>query len=169
MISEVKDLSHYLVLKKIKTWNEEFLFFRKYFWKTVYFVKKNIKYRLDNLISLSAIDYIKKKNHFLLSYHFLSFNQNYRLCLKIFLAENLAALSLCSLYSNAYWCEREIWDLFGIDFELNFDLRRLLNDYFFEGFSLRKDFPLFGYLEYYFNEKEKQIQLEPISSFQDIR
>ncbi len=169
MWKQLTTLQNYVVLKKIRTTSNDFLSFRKYNKKTLYFLKKNIKYKLNNLITISAIDYLKKKNHFLILYHFLSLNQNFRLCLKLFVIETLIISSISDLYQNAYWCEREIWDLFGIEFDLNLDLRRLLNDYFFEGFSLRKDFPLYGYLEYYYSEIEKQIKLEPISINQDLR
>ena len=126
-----------------------------------------------NLIDLTAIDFLNKNLdfRFKLVYNFLSFFQNRRFLLSLFFSE----ISVNSLYSlsfifkNANWLEREIWDLFGIFFCNHPDLRRILTDYGFEGFPLRKDFPTVGFVEVRYDDEKKSILYEPVSFSQEFR
>eukprot|EP01041_Mallomonas_annulata_P000675 gene675-1296_t len=97
----------------------------------------------------------------------ISFNSRIRI--KIFVNEITPVVSICDLYINANWWEREIWDLYGIYFEEHPDLRRILTDYGFEGYPMRKDFPLYGYLEVRYDETKKRVVLEPLEVSQEFR
>jgi len=109
------------------------------------------------------------KYRFSIIYDVLSLTYNVRLRIKVYLNEVEAISSLTSIYINANWWEREIWDLFGVYFENHPDLRKILTDYGFEGYPLRKDFPLYGYLDLRYDEVKKQIVVEPIELSQNFR
>ena len=83
--------------------------------------------------------------------------------------EVISVPSVIDIYVNANWWEREVWDLFGIYFENHPDLRRILTDYGFEGYPLRKDFPLYGFIEVRYDESKKQVVSEPIELTQEFR
>ena len=106
---------------------------------------------------------------FCVVYDLLSLKYNFRVRIKLFLSEITPVFSCVSIFINANWWEREIWDMFGIYFEEHPDLRRILTDYGFEGYPLRKDFPLSGYLELFYNENKKQIVVESLELTQDFR
>ena len=99
----------------------------------------------------------------------LSICYNKRLRLKIFLDETTFIFSVTSIFVNANWWEREIWDFYGIYFENHPDLRRILTDYGFEGYPMRKDFPLYGYLEVRYDDTKKRVVLEPVELSQEFR
>jgi NADH:ubiquinone oxidoreductase subunit C len=94
---------------------------------------------------------------------------NSRIRVKIFVNEITSICSSILIYKSANWWEREIWDLFGIYFRKHPDLRRILTDYGFEGYPLRKDFPLSGYVEVRYNQKKKRVILQPIELAQEFR
>ena len=102
-------------------------------------------------------------------YELLSLSFNFRIRLKVFLNEFSLISSIADVYINSVWWEREIWDLFGIFFENNPDLRRILTDYGFEGFPLRKDFPLSGFYGLYYSSVHKLVLEEPVSLPQEYR
>lgn len=118
----------------------------------VYF--KYIDYiNFTSLLDISVLDYLSNfKNRFNIIYTFWCYNLKKRIYVKIFYRHDFGVLSIKNLYMNANWLEREIWDMFGLIFRNHGDLRRILTDYGFKGFPLRKDFPLMGYMEIYFDE-----------------
>ena len=115
------------------------------FEKIVYFIKKHSLCKVEQLIDVTAVDYIDKKYRFEVAYQFLSIICNKRITLVISLIEIQSLNSISSIYSSAEWYEREIWDIFGIYFTQNKDLRRILTNYGFVGHPLRKDFPVVGF------------------------
>ena len=125
-------------------------------------LKKHIGLQYKILTCISGVDLLIKDYRFLVAYELLSLVFNSRLRVKIFLDEYMPVPSTISIFKNADWWEREIWDLFGIFFENHSDLRRILNDYNFEGHPMRKDFPLTGFIEIYYNHNTKSISYEKV-------
>jgi len=122
------------------------------------------------LLDITAVDYVKTKDVFELIYVFLNSFKNFRLFIHGFVSVlHCNVCSLSSLYFSANWLEREVWDMFGIFFLNNTDLRRLLTDYGFNGYPLRKTFPLVGYLQVRYDEITKKVILEPLKLIQDFR
>ena len=117
-----------------------------------YFLKIQTYLQFQILNSIIGLDNLNRLNRFELIYDLLSIQYNFRLRIKIYSNElNTTFFSITNIFLNACWWEREIWDLFGIYFLNNPDLRTILTDYGFEGYPLRKDFPLSGYLELNYN------------------
>jgi NADH-quinone oxidoreductase subunit C len=125
---------------------------------------------LFSLVDITALDYRSINSSFILVYQLLSIPFNYRVTLKIILNEkdNIVP-SLVNIFPSSNWLEREIWDMFGIFFSNHPDLRRILTDYGFQGFPLRKDFPLTGFVELFYSEEEKRIIYAPIELSQEYR
>lgn len=132
-------------------------------------LKFHIHFRYTLLTSIAGLDYLHSKYRFCLAYDLLSILQNSRIRLKIFVNEITFVETVEDIFFNANWWEREIWDLFGIYFKFHSDLRRILTDYGFEGFPMRKDFPLSGYFEVRFDQTKNRVILEPISLAQSLR
>jgi NADH/F420H2 dehydrogenase subunit C len=138
--------------------------------KVLLFLKYNINTQLKLLMDICGIDYMEKyKNRFEISYNLLSVKYWTRLHIKIHINEFIPINSIISIFKSANWYEREIWDMFGIFFKNHNDLRRILTDYGFEGFPLRKDFPQTGYIELRYNNDFKHLIYEPIELSQDFR
>jgi NADH dehydrogenase (ubiquinone) Fe-S protein 3 len=135
----------------------------------LFFLKNHTNSQFKLLSEICAIDYINKKQRFEIVYNLLSIRFNSRLKVKININELQPIDSIISIYLAANWCEREIWDMFGIFFSNHPDLRRILTDYGFEGHPLRKDFPLSGFLEVFYNELKKRVVYEPINLSQQYR
>lgn len=112
---------------------------------------------------------INKKSRFNIIYNMLSLFYNKRIYIYKTHLENYFTLSVTSFFDSAAWLEREVWDLFGVFFKNNFDLKRILTDYGFEGFPLRKDFPISGFLEVTYNEKTKSIIYKKNEIAQEFR
>lgn len=123
----------------------------------------------EQLVDLVVYDRPGKKFRFTLIYNLLSITYNQRLHLLIERDELTYIPSITDLYPSAGWLEREVWDRFGIFFSQNPDLRRLLTDYGFSGFPLRKDFPLTGFLETYYSDEQKRIVYQPVELSQERR
>jgi NADH-quinone oxidoreductase subunit C len=121
------------------------------------------------LCDICGVDYPNRPLRFEVVYNLLSMSRNQRIRLKVDTDEEQPAPSVVSLYSSAGWWERETWDLFGIYFADNPDLRRILTDYGFEGHPLRKDFPLTGYVELRYDEDQKAVVYEPVKLQQEFR
>ena len=121
------------------------------------------------LSDICVVDYPSKKNRFEIIYNMLSLHFNSRLRIKVSLNEYQKIPSLTSLYLSSNWWEREIFDMFGLQFKEHPDLRRILTDYGFEGYPLRKDYPLSGFLEVRYCEKKKRIVYEKTIFSQEYR
>ena len=136
---------------------------------TVTFLKTNNETKFRQLIDITAVDYPEKTQRFKMVYLFLSHKFNQRVILSFFLNENEPVSSLTKIFPAANWMEREVFDMYGIKFKNHPDLRRILTDYNFEGFPLRKDFPLTGHTEVRYNEDKKKVVYEPVKLEQNYR
>ena len=132
-------------------------------------LKDHSLYQCKILTTISGVDYPFKSKRFEIVYELLSIRYNTRIRIKTYVNEMESLNSINQVYSTANWCEREIWDLFGIYFDDHPDLRRILTDYGFDGYPLRKDFPLSGYQEVRYDEKHKRIIYESIELAQEFR
>ena len=136
---------------------------------TILFLKTNEKCRFRQLIDITAVDYPEDKKRFKVVYLLLSHELNQRIILSYFINENQQIPSLTKIFPSANWMEREIFDMYGIKFIDHPDLRRILTDYGFEGFPLRKDFPLTGHNEVRYSESNKKVIYEPVKLEQNYR
>lgn len=121
------------------------------------------------LVDICGVDYPEREERFEVVYNLLSMKHNQRIRVKITTDESTPVPSVTSVFSTAGWFEREVWDMYGVYFSDHPDLRRLLTDYGFEGFPLRKDFPLTGYVELRYDEDQKRVVYEPVRLAQDFR
>jgi len=135
----------------------------------VEFLKTDASCRFSTLIDITAVDYPERAKRFDVVYHFLSMFQNHRIRLRVSVREDEMVPSIVDVHPSANWFEREVFDMFGIVFSGHPDLRRILTDYGFRGFPLRKDFPTTGYTEVRYDEAEKRIVYEPVSLVQEYR
>lgn len=132
-------------------------------------LKYHIFYQYNILGSISGVDFPNKKHRFSLIYELLSIRHNYRLKVKVYINELTIVDSCSNLFLSGGWYECEIWDMFGVFFKNHGNLKRILTDYGFEGYPLRKDFPLSGFIELKYNEIEKRVIYEPIELEQEYR
>jgi len=137
--------------------------------KTLQFLRDNPECGFRVLIDICASDYPDRPDRFEIIYNLLSLRQNDRVRVKISVEEDQIVPSVVKLYSAACWFEREVWDMYGIPFSGNPDLRRILTDYGFEGHPQRKDFPLTGYVELRYDNEYKRVAYEPVQLTQDFR
>ena len=137
--------------------------------RTLSFLRDDPKCRFDVLCDVCGADYPDRPLRFDVVYNLLSLALNQRIRLKVATDEEHPVPSATGLYSSAGWWERETWDMYGIYFSDNPDLRRLLTDYGFEGHPLRKDFPLTGYVELRYDEDQKRVVYEPVRLKQEFR
>ena len=133
------------------------------------FLRDDAKCRFTLLCDVCGVDHPDRASRFDVVYNLLSVTLNQRIRLKVETDEETPVPSATSLYSSAGWWERETWDLFGIYFEGNPDLRRILTDYGFDGHPLRKDFPLTGYVELRYDDEQKRVVYEPVRLTQEFR
>ncbi len=129
-------------------------------------LKKHQIYRFSVLSVISCIDYPEKEKRFELVYTMLSIDFPFIVNIKINVSEFENVLSSSALFQSGIWLEREIWDMFGVYFKNNLDLRRLLTDYGFPYHPLRKTFPLIGFSEIYYNYIYKKVLYKPVKLFQ---
>ncbi len=125
--------------------------------------------KFSTLVDITAIDYPERADRFDVVYHFLSMYKNIRIRVKALVAEDQMVPTLTTIHPTANWFEREVFDMFGILFSGHPDMRRILTDYGFRGFPLRKDFPTTGYTEVRYDEAEKRVVYEPVKLVQDYR
>jgi len=125
--------------------------------------------KMDQLIDICGVDYPDRPERFEVVYHLLSMRANVRLRVKVMTDQRTPVPSLTGLWPVAGWYERETWDCYGVMFDGNPDLRRILTDYGFEGHPFRKDFPLTGYVELRYSEEHKRVVYEPVKLAQDFR
>ena len=136
---------------------------------TILYLKTNNKCKFRQLIDITAVDYPKKEKRFKIVYLLLSHENNLRLIINMHIDENKAVPSVTKIFPSANWMEREIFDMYGILFQDHPDLRRILTDYGFNGYPLRKDFPLTGHTEVRYSEDKKKVISEPVKLDQDYR
>ena len=133
------------------------------------FLKSDGACQFSTLIDVTAVDYPTRAKRFDVIYHFLSMYQNHRIRLRTQIAEDEMVPSIIDVFPASNWFEREIFDMFGILFTGHPDLRRILTDYGFRGYPLRKDFPTTGYTEVRYDEVQKRVVYEPVSLVQEYR
>ena len=127
------------------------------------------RFEYQQLMEMAGVDYPGREERFEIVYHLLSLTRNHRLRLRVTTDEEKAVPSVTGLWPVAGWLEREIFDLYGVLFDGNDDLRRILTDYGFRGHPFRKDFPLTGYVEMRYSEEQKRVVYEPVRLAQDFR
>jgi NADH-quinone oxidoreductase subunit C len=135
----------------------------------VEFLRTDSACRFSSLVDITAVDHPERAERFDVVYHFLSMYQNHRIRLKLAVSEDEMVPSLVTIHPSANWFEREVFDMFGILFSGHPDLRRILTDYGFRGFPLRKDFPTTGYTEVRYDEAQKRVVYEPVKLVQEYR
>jgi len=135
----------------------------------VEFLRSDSACRFSSLVDITAVDHPERAERFDIVYHFLSMYQNHRIRVKMAIEEDQMVPSLHAIHPSANWFEREIFDMFGILFSGHPDLRRILTDYGFRGFPLRKDFPTTGYTEVRYDEAQKRVVYEPVKLVQEYR
>ena len=123
----------------------------------------------QQLMEIAGVDYPERPERFEVNYHLLSVTHNHRIRLKVTTDEETPVPSVTSLWPVAGWLEREVFDMYGVIFDGNTDLRRILTDYGFEGHPFRKDFPLTGYQELRYSEEQKRVVYEPVKLAQEFR
>ena len=137
--------------------------------QVVLFLKSNDKLKFRQLIDIAGVDYPEEEKRFNLIYLLLSHEKNIRIKVSIKFEIGIKIPTIVKVYPSANWMEREVFDMYGIEFENHPDLRRILTDYNFEGHPLRKDFPLTGFKEVRYSEKEKKVIYEPVKLEQNYR
>ena len=136
---------------------------------TILFLKTNDKCRFKQLIDITAVDYPEREKRFKIIYLLLSHENNLRIVVNINLNENYTIPSIIKIFPSANWMEREVFDMYGLSFSNHPDLRRILTDYGFEGYPLRKDFPLTGHTEVRYSEDKKKVVYENVKLDQQYR
>lgn len=137
--------------------------------KGIQFLRDDSTTHCEMLADIAGVDYPDREERFEVVYNLLSVKHNHRIRVKVATDEDTPVASIVSLYPVAGWFEREAWDLYGIFFADNPDLRRILTDYGFEGHPLRKDFPLTGFVELRYDSEQRRVVYEPVKLTQDFR
>ena len=137
--------------------------------KVISFLRDDPICRFASLMDIAGADYPARDRRFDVVYHMLSMSHNRRIRVKITTDTVVPVPSITELFPNADWYEREAFDMYGISFDGHPDLRRILTDYGFEGFPLRKDFPLSGFVEVRYDDERKQVVYEPVNLPQEYR
>ena len=133
------------------------------------FLKRSSDFKFRQLVDILGVDYPQREIRFEIIYLLLSHEKNLRISIKIPVGENDLVPSLTDIFPSANWQEREVFDMYGIKFSDHPDLRRILTDYEFEGYPLRKDFPLTGYKEVRYDSELQKVVYEPVKLAQDLR
>ena len=136
---------------------------------TILFLKTNEKCRFRQLIDITAVDYPQREKRFKIVYLLLSHENNLRIIINTNIDEKETVPSITKIFPSANWMEREVFDMYGISFKDHPDLRRILTDYGFDGYPLRKDFPLTGHIEVRYSEEKKKVISEPVKLDQEYR
>ena len=127
------------------------------------------EHEYQQLMEIAGADYPARDERFEVVYMLLSLTRNHRIMVKCRAAENTPVPTVTTLWPNAGWLEREVFDMYGVLFDGNTDLRRILTDYGFEGHPLRKDFPLTGFVEVRYDDAQKRVVYEPVRLNQEFR
>lgn len=133
------------------------------------FLREDANAMFKELVDIAAVDWPERAKRFDVIYNLLSLTHNLRLRVKVRADEETPLPSAVGVYKCAGWYEREAWDLFGVLFSGNPDLRRILTDYGFEGHPMRKDFPLTGHVEVRYDDEQKRVVYEPVTLTQEFR
>ncbi len=133
------------------------------------FLRSDPNCRFSTLIDITGVDHPEREARFDVVYHYLSMYRNHRIRVKTALREDETIASITEVHPAANWFEREVYDMFGIIFSGHPDLRRILTDYGFRGYPLRKDFPTTGYTEVRYDEAQKRVVYEPVKLVQEYR
>lgn len=133
------------------------------------FLREDPSCRFTSLIDICGVDWPARPDRFDVVYHLLSMHQNHRIRVKLTTDEETPVPSVVELFPVADWFEREAFDMFGVVFDGHPDLRRILTDYGFQGWPLRKDFPLTGHVEVRWDEEQKRVVYEPVQLVQEYR
>ena len=137
--------------------------------KVLTFLRDDPICKFSSLIDIAGVDYPARERRFDVVYHMLSMVHNQRIRIKVTTDETTPVHSVSAIFPNADWYEREAFDMYGILFDEHPDLRRLLTDYGFEGYPMRKDFPLSGFVEVRYDEERKSVIYEPVNLPQEYR
>jgi NADH dehydrogenase (ubiquinone) Fe-S protein 3 len=135
----------------------------------LYFLRDHVNLQFKSMIDITAVDFPERKARFEVVYHLLSPRWNNRIRIKVPVDELTPIPSSVPVFNSSNWFEREVWDMFGVFFSGHPDLRRILTDYGFTGFPLRKDFPLTGYTEVRYDYSKKRVVSEPLELTQEFR
>lgn len=168
MLSHFKNQIPFLHYQKIKG-EHSFFVQKKNIEFVLTFLQKNYRSQMALLTQISAVDFLGLKYRFCVAYELLSVAYSTRLRVKVAVDEITSVNSVCHIFVCANWWEREIWDMFGIYFKGHPDLRRILTDYGFDSYPLRKDFPLSGFVELRYDTFKKRIITEPLELSQEFR
>jgi len=138
-------------------------------YSTILFLKTNTECKFKQLVDIVAADYPNNEKRFKIYYLLLSHKNNLRIKILANFSIDENVPSITKIFPSANWMEREVFDMYGTRFKNHPDLRRILTDYNFKGFPLRKDFPLTGFSEVRYSEKEKKVVYEPVKLEQNYR
>ena len=171
IIQNLQELFKICPLEKIQLFNDNLIIVVKpIFLKNILlFFKNHVMFQFKILTCISGVDYPMNKYRFQIVYELLSVRYNFRVRIKTFTHELLGVDSAEQIFSSANWYECEVWDMFGVFFKNHSNLKRILTDYGFEGYPLRKDFPLSGFIEMRYNEIEKRVVNESLELCQEYR
>ena len=133
------------------------------------FLKESRDLQYSTLIDICGVDYPNRADRFDVVYHLLSMTKNKRIRVKVSTSDSQPVPSIVNIFPAAEWYEREAYDLYGINFSNHPDMRRMLTDYNFQGFPLRKDFPLTGYTQVRYDDTQKRVIQEPVELGQEFR
>ena len=131
-------------------------------------LREDVNCQFRQLVDICGVDFPERERRYEVVYNLLSMTRNRRIRVKV-LVNDEAVPSVASVFSTAGWFEREVWDMYGVFFDGNPDLRRILTDYGFDGHPLRKDFPLTGFVELRYDDEQKRVVYEPVKLQQDFR
>lgn len=137
--------------------------------KVLDFLRDDKECSFQQLVDICGADYPERAERFEVLYMLLSLRHNHRARVRVSASEETLVPSVVGVYNSAIWLEREVWDMYGVLFDGNPDLRRILTDYGFEGHPQRKDFPLTGYVELRYDDELKRVVYEPVKLTQDFR
>ncbi len=137
--------------------------------KVLTFLRDDVRCQFKILIDLLGVDYPEREKRFEVVYNLLSIRHNSRIRVRLNVAEGELVPTATTVFSAAGWLEREVWDMYGVYFAGNPDLRRILTDYGFSGHPQRKDFPLTGYVEVRYDQEKKRVVYEPVKLDQEFR
>ena len=143
---------------------------RKYLLSLLTFLRDDTNLSFKTLLDIFGADMLQIRSpRFEVIYNLLSYKLNNRITVKVALNDQEKVTTSSTIFSSAGWYEREVFDMYGIEFEGHQDMRRILTDYDFEGYPMRKDFPLTGYKEVRYDENEKKVIYEPVKLMQEFR